>query len=239
MRLVVIESPYAGDVERNLRYLDAALADCFARGESPFASHGLYTRKGVLDDRIPDERARGIRAGFAWGAKADLVAVYEDLGVTPGMLAGIERAEKRGTPVERRRLPEWDPVRVLPVESSISSVVCGYCDGTVPPGGYCRDCGSPLHDGGKPHPDYTHPSVTADLVAVDDRLDGVLDAIENIIKYAVFGAARARLQVADYLRQTADRMRYLARDRRAANKRDLVLGVRRLTEMADWLEREP
>jgi hypothetical protein len=108
MKLVVVESPYAGDVARNLRYLDAALADCFARGEAPFASHGLYTREGVLDDRVPDERARGIRAGFAWGEHAGLVAVYEDLGVTPGMLAGVERAHKRGQVVERRRLPGWD-----------------------------------------------------------------------------------------------------------------------------------
>ena len=124
MKLVVIESPYAGNVTLNLRYLDAALADCFARGESPFASHGLYTRKGVLDDRIPDERARGIRAGFAWANHADLVVVYEDLGVTPGMLAGIERAEKRGQPVEHRRIPGWDePVVADPNPKSPMSVV--------------------------------------------------------------------------------------------------------------------
>jgi hypothetical protein len=107
MKLVVIESPYAGDVERNLRYLRAAMADCFARGEAPYASHGLYTQHGVLDDRIPNERARGMRAGFAWSEKADLVVVYEDLGVTPGMLASIERAEKRGQRVEHRRVPGW------------------------------------------------------------------------------------------------------------------------------------
>lgn len=108
MRLVVIESPYAGDVAKNLRYLRAAMADCLARGEAPYASHGLYTQPGVLDDRIPDERAKGMRAGFAWGAQADARVVYEDLGVTPGMLAGIERAEKMGQPVERRRIPDWD-----------------------------------------------------------------------------------------------------------------------------------
>lgn len=45
MKLVVVESPYAGDVERNLRYLRAAMADCLARGEAPFASHGLYPKR--------------------------------------------------------------------------------------------------------------------------------------------------------------------------------------------------
>ena len=33
---VIIESPYAGDVEKNLRYLRAAMHDCLMRGEAPF-----------------------------------------------------------------------------------------------------------------------------------------------------------------------------------------------------------
>ena len=107
MRLVVVESPYAGDVDRNLRYLRACLADCLARGEAPYASHAIYTQPGVLDDRVPEERAKGMRAGFAWGEKADAVVVYEDLGRTPGMVAGIERAQLRGTPVEYRRIDGW------------------------------------------------------------------------------------------------------------------------------------
>jgi len=108
VRLVVVESPYAGDVQRNLAYLRACLKDCLERGESPYASHGLLTQPGVgCDDDVPAERALGIRAGFAWADRADAVVVYEDLGVTPGMLAGIERAEKAGQPVERRRLPGW------------------------------------------------------------------------------------------------------------------------------------
>lgn len=123
MKLVVIESPYAGNVELNLRYLREAMADCLFRGESPYASHGLYTQPGVLRDDVPAERARGIRAGFAWGEKADLVAVYEDLGVTPGMLAGIERATKRGQPVEHRRLG-WDrPGNVLVVGPGLAARV--------------------------------------------------------------------------------------------------------------------
>ena len=107
MRLVVVESPYAGDVSRNVAYARAALADCLSRGEAPFASHLLFTQPGVLDDTVPEERALGIAAGFAWAEHADAVVVYEDLGISRGMLAGIERAEKRGQPVERRSLPGW------------------------------------------------------------------------------------------------------------------------------------
>jgi hypothetical protein len=59
MKLVVVESPYAGDVTRNLEYARAAMADCLARGEAPFASHALYTQIGVLDDTKPEERKLG------------------------------------------------------------------------------------------------------------------------------------------------------------------------------------
>lgn len=44
MRLVVVESPYAGDVKRNEEYARRAMADCLARGEAPFASHLLWPR---------------------------------------------------------------------------------------------------------------------------------------------------------------------------------------------------
>ncbi len=56
MRRVIIESPFAASngysVEENLAYLRAAMRDCLKRGEAPFASHGLYTQPGVLDDDV-------------------------------------------------------------------------------------------------------------------------------------------------------------------------------------------
>lgn len=114
MKLVVIESPYAmqphelgaplWNVERHLRYLRACMRDCLIRGESPFASHGLYTQPGVLCDEIPEERALGIEAGFQWRKVADLTVVYTDCGISTGMKYGIEDAEKHGRPVEFREL---------------------------------------------------------------------------------------------------------------------------------------
>lgn len=104
MRRVIIESPYAGNVERNLRYLRACMHDCFARGEAPFASHGLYTQPGVLDDRVAQERADGICAGFVWREIADATIVYTDLGISRGMQYGIEHAEKHSKPIEYRTL---------------------------------------------------------------------------------------------------------------------------------------
>lgn len=108
MRLVCVESPFAGDVDRNMRYTRAAMADCLRRGEAPYASHALYTQPGVLDDDVPSERAFGMAAGFAWGARADARVVYVDLGISRGMREGIERAEAIGQEVEIRRLGgEW------------------------------------------------------------------------------------------------------------------------------------
>lgn len=107
MRRVIIESPYAGDVERNLRYVRAAMADCFGRGEVPFASHALYTQDGVLDDTIPAERKKGIEGGFAWWVAADAICVYQDLGISRGMADAIALAEKIGKPIEYRSIAEW------------------------------------------------------------------------------------------------------------------------------------
>lgn len=107
MRLVVVESPFAGNVERNLRYLRAAMRDCLLRGESPYASHALLTQPGVLDDNVPAERELGIAAGFAWRHASHATVVYTDLGVSRGMQAGIDDATARGVPVEWRSLPEW------------------------------------------------------------------------------------------------------------------------------------
>lgn len=106
--IVIVESPFAGDLTRNTQYLRAALADCLGRGEAPFASHALYTQPGVLDDNNPEERARGIAAGFAFHAVADKMVVYVDLGISSGMKAGIDNANKLSLPVEMRTLDGWE-----------------------------------------------------------------------------------------------------------------------------------
>ena len=85
--LVIIESPYSGDVVRNTAYARACLLDSLRRGEAPFASHLLYTQ--VLDDTNPKERTLGLYTGFEWHAAADVIAVYDDFGVSGGMAIGL------------------------------------------------------------------------------------------------------------------------------------------------------
>lgn len=104
MRLVVLESPFAGDVAKNIEYAKACVKDCLLRGEAPIASHLLFTQPGILDDDKPEERKLGIAAGHAWTPKADAVVVYMDLGISKGMKAGVDRATELGVPVEFRSL---------------------------------------------------------------------------------------------------------------------------------------
>lgn len=109
MRRVIIESPYAGDIDRNIKYLRACLRDCILRGEAPFASHGLFTQPGVLRDEDPEERRLGIACGFAWRTAADATVVYTDLGTSNGMRLGITNAEVLKHPVEYRKLGlDWE-----------------------------------------------------------------------------------------------------------------------------------
>jgi hypothetical protein len=103
-RLVILESPYAGNVEANVAYARACLRDSLMRGEAPIASHLLYTQPGVLDDDVPEERRQGIDAGLAWRRVAEASVVYVDRGVSPGMEYGIAAAQAAGLPVEMRRL---------------------------------------------------------------------------------------------------------------------------------------
>ena len=108
MRLVVIESPYAGDIDRNVAYARAAMRDCLMRGEAPFASHLLYTQPGVLRDEVQSERTLGMAAGFHWESKADATVVYTDLGITKGMEEGMHSARLERRPIERRSIPDWE-----------------------------------------------------------------------------------------------------------------------------------
>lgn len=104
MKRVVIESPFAGEVDQNIAYAKRCVQDCLKRGEAPFASHLFFTQEGLLDDLVPKERELGITAGFAWGEAAELSAFYIDRGISGGMRLGLEAALKSGRWVEVRSL---------------------------------------------------------------------------------------------------------------------------------------
>jgi hypothetical protein len=104
MRLVILESPFAGDEQANIDYARLCVRDSLMRGEAPIASHLLYTQPTILDDSVPEERQHGIDAGLAWGRAADVTVVYTDRGISSGMRWGINIAEYEHRPVEYRSI---------------------------------------------------------------------------------------------------------------------------------------
>lgn len=117
--LVVIESPLSSPTiegwVRNKKFARACMRDSLARGEAPYASHLIYAQEGILDDDVADERALGMYAGFVWGDKADYIVCYDDLGISSGMAAGLQKHRDVGKRVEVRTLgyiPEVLPEEV-------------------------------------------------------------------------------------------------------------------------------
>ena len=108
--IVLIESPYAHThkwgIQLHEAYLEACLFDSLMRGETPIATHKLYTR--ALDDRIVDERRLGMLQAEIMLDFISIHAVYYDLGISKGMWWGIEQGERAGKRVEPRSLYEHD-----------------------------------------------------------------------------------------------------------------------------------
>ena len=103
-RLVVIESPFAGDLDRNVIYAQRALRDSIYRNEAPIASHLLYPQ--VLNECNEKERTLGINLGFEWWIAKPLIAIYIDYGVTPGMEKAIHLAKELKLDITEREIGE-------------------------------------------------------------------------------------------------------------------------------------
>jgi hypothetical protein len=102
MKRVIVESPYAGDVQANEEYLKQCLYDCVRRGECPFASHAFFPF--FLHEQDPKERQMGIELGYVFWDQAHAVVFYIDRGISPGMEKALSKALELGIPIERRRL---------------------------------------------------------------------------------------------------------------------------------------
>lgn len=101
---VILESPFAGDNERNVEYARRAMLDSLQRHEAPLASHLLYTQ--CLDDEVPWQRGLGIDAGFVWYRFAHRCVAYVDYGISNGMRQGFALADRYGLKIEQRKIGE-------------------------------------------------------------------------------------------------------------------------------------
>ena len=99
---IVIESPYAGDIDKNLNYARACCKDSLNRGEYPLASHLLYTQ--MLDDNIKEERELGIKAGLIWAFMAERAVFYTDLGWSKGMIEAKKFYKQQHIEIEERSI---------------------------------------------------------------------------------------------------------------------------------------
>ena len=104
MTRVILESPFAGDIERNIEYARMCVRHSLSLDEAPIASHLLYTQDGILDDNIEEERMWGIHAGLAWKEVADKQVFYIDYGMSRGMEYGLEYAKEHNIPYEMRKI---------------------------------------------------------------------------------------------------------------------------------------
>ena len=104
MKKVIIESPYSGDIHRNIKYARACLKDSLNRNEAPLVSHLLYTQDGVLDDSIKAKRLQGINAGLVWKEFADLHVFYVDYGMSDGMKYARGFSVGSGVQLEFRKI---------------------------------------------------------------------------------------------------------------------------------------
>jgi len=94
MKLAIIESPYAGDIERNTAYARECMRWAILNEYAPFASHLLYTQ--VLDDSIKYQRSHGIAMGYHWLFVADIQLIFTDYGISPGMESAMSVARDHG-----------------------------------------------------------------------------------------------------------------------------------------------
>ena len=105
LKRVIIESPYAGKIKRNIEYAKMCMIDSLSRDEAPIASHLLYTQ--VLDDNNPMQRGSGIEAGLAWLEVAEAHVFYIDYGYSFGMLEAKKRSEEAGRKIEERMILKY------------------------------------------------------------------------------------------------------------------------------------
>jgi len=96
MKLVYICSPFAGDIESNVRFARSACLYAANQGCTPVAVHLLYPQ--ILDDSISAQRETGIRMGLRVLASCDELWICGSR-ISHGMSGELAEAERLGISV--------------------------------------------------------------------------------------------------------------------------------------------
>jgi len=114
MSVIFLESPYSGDIDRNIRYLALCGFDSsLLHGECPYASHGWMTQHPRAKNYFVSDydhkwdvltRDEAIKRSQLMRHKLDMTVFYTDLGWSRGMLAAKEYCQENKLPYVERTL---------------------------------------------------------------------------------------------------------------------------------------
>jgi len=94
-KFVYVASPFAGDVEENVRKTKGYCKFVADEGMVPLAPHLHYPQ--FLDDNNPQERELGLMFSLSLLSKCDELWVFG--GISKGVRGEIDTAEKIGMPI--------------------------------------------------------------------------------------------------------------------------------------------
>lgn len=100
---VIALTPFAGEDTVNLqrfkRYSKRVIQDCISRGEAGIVVNAFLAS---TDSMTTQGRAIAIGSAVEWVKTAEIVAVYEDYGITPTMQTILNVAQQRNKRIEFR-----------------------------------------------------------------------------------------------------------------------------------------
>lgn len=132
MKLVYICSPYAGDIENNVRFAKTACRYAMRRGCAPVAVHLLYPQ--IMNDAVPSERKAGIRMGLRVLVSCEELWVCGDT-ISHGMSCEITKAGRLGITIRylsAEQIQSEAPVRQYGVMARRSAAsICGAAESWV------------------------------------------------------------------------------------------------------------
>ena len=170
MKLVYICSPYAGDVESNVRFAKAACRYAMKQGCAPVAVHLLYPQ--ILNDAVPSERKAGIRMGLRVLASCEELWACGDT-ISHGMSCEIAKAKRLGLTVRylsAEQIQSEAPAKQYGILARRSAVsICGAAES------WLRQDERPMTFG-------TYEEAAAEAEQLNDRMRPVNRTVEYFPK---------------------------------------------------------
>ncbi|OCN00874.1 hypothetical protein A7X67_10555 [Clostridium sp. W14A] len=170
MKLVYICSPYAGDVESNVRFAKAACRYAMKQGCAPVAVHLLYPQ--ILNDAVPAERKAGIQMGLRVLASCEELWACGDT-ISHGMSCEIAKAKRLGITVRylsAEQMQSEAPAKQYGILARRSAVsICGAAES------WAKQEGTPLVFG-------TYEEAVAEAERLNDRMGPVNRIVEYFPK---------------------------------------------------------